>query len=108
MELFLFPKFQVKLFSIFGSDSVIFYFFNDFSIKKLCPALALILSITQALSIHVCITDSIFQIKFLLTKLLSTLLEINKPGRYPIEQYFECEFFNDDDIVVSSAYRTYC
>uniref|UniRef100_A0A1I8BWX3 Anoctamin n=1 Tax=Meloidogyne hapla TaxID=6305 RepID=A0A1I8BWX3_MELHA len=68
-------------------------------IYLLCPALALILSITQALTIHTSITESIYTIRFLLAKLLNTLLEINRKGRLPIEDYFECEFFNDDDIV---------
>uniref|UniRef100_A0A914H019 Uncharacterized protein n=1 Tax=Globodera rostochiensis TaxID=31243 RepID=A0A914H019_GLORO len=68
-------------------------------IYLLCPALALILSITQALTIHVTITESIYTVRFLLVKLLSILLEVNKAGRFSIEQYFECEFFNDDDIV---------
>lgn len=67
---------------------------------QLCPALALILSITQALTIHVSITESIYTIRFLLAKLLGILLEVNRQGRFPIEQFFECEFFNDDDIVV--------
>uniref|UniRef100_A0A915PE32 Uncharacterized protein n=1 Tax=Meloidogyne floridensis TaxID=298350 RepID=A0A915PE32_9BILA len=68
-------------------------------IYLLCPALALILSITQALTIHTSITESIYTIRFLLAKLLNQLLELNRNGRLPIEDYFECEFFNDDDIV---------
>ncbi|KAF7633324.1 hypothetical protein Mgra_00007304 [Meloidogyne graminicola] len=68
-------------------------------IYLLCPALALILSITQALTIQTSITQSIYTIRFLLAKLLNILLEINRKGRLPIEDYFECEFFNDDDIV---------
>ncbi|KAL3100478.1 hypothetical protein niasHT_021925 [Heterodera trifolii] len=68
-------------------------------IYLLCPALALILSITQALTIHVTVTESIYTVRFLLVKLLGVLLEVNRAGRFSIEQYFECEFFNDDDIV---------
>uniref|UniRef100_A0A915MGY6 HORMA domain-containing protein n=1 Tax=Meloidogyne javanica TaxID=6303 RepID=A0A915MGY6_MELJA len=45
------------------------------------------------------ITESIYTIRFLLAKLLNQLLELNRNGRLPIEDYFECEFFNDDDIV---------
>ncbi|KAI1702337.1 hypothetical protein DdX_15519 [Ditylenchus destructor] len=68
-------------------------------IYLLCPALALILSITQACTIHVTLTESIYTIRFLLAKLLGVLLELNKKGRLSIEEFFECEFFNDDDIV---------
>lgn len=50
--------------------------------------------------IHVTLSESVYTIRFLLAKLLAILLIINKPGRLPIENYFECEFFNDDDIVV--------
>lgn len=50
--------------------------------------------------IHVTLNESIYTIRFLLAKLLSVLLEFNKPGRLPIENYFDCEFFNDDDIIV--------
>lgn len=39
-------------------------------------------------------------IRFFLAKILNILVEINKKGRLPIEAYFECEFFNDDDIIV--------
>ncbi|KAK0394213.1 hypothetical protein QR680_000623 [Steinernema hermaphroditum] len=65
----------------------------------LCPALALALTISQACMIHVSLDESVYTIRFLLAKLLSPLLEVNREGRYDIEQYFNCEFFNDDDIV---------
>uniref|UniRef100_A0A915CLS1 glucuronosyltransferase n=1 Tax=Ditylenchus dipsaci TaxID=166011 RepID=A0A915CLS1_9BILA len=68
-------------------------------IYLLCPALALVLSVSQACTIHVTLTESIYTIRFLLAKLLGVLLELNKAGRLPIENFFECEFFNDDDIV---------
>ncbi|CAD5209977.1 unnamed protein product [Bursaphelenchus okinawaensis] len=68
-------------------------------IYLLAPVLALVLSITQAFTIHVTLFDSMYTIRFLLSKLLAQLLEINASGRYPIEQYFGCEFINDDDIV---------
>ncbi|TMS32369.1 hypothetical protein L596_000218 [Steinernema carpocapsae] len=65
----------------------------------LCPALALALTVSQACMIHVSLDESVYTIRFLLAKLLSPLLETNREGRYDIEQYFDCEFFNDDDIV---------
>ncbi|KAI6238510.1 hypothetical protein M3Y99_00674600 [Aphelenchoides fujianensis] len=68
-------------------------------IYLLCPALALVLSIAQACTIYVSLSESLYTIRFLLSKLLGVLLEINKPGRLPIEAFFECEFYNDDDIV---------
>uniref|UniRef100_A0AC34RD77 Uncharacterized protein n=1 Tax=Panagrolaimus sp. JU765 TaxID=591449 RepID=A0AC34RD77_9BILA len=69
------------------------------AIYLLCPGLALILSISQACMIHVTLSESVHTVRFLLAKLVATLLIINKPGRLPLEEYFECEFFNDDDIV---------
>ncbi|KAI6243093.1 hypothetical protein M3Y99_00158800 [Aphelenchoides fujianensis] len=68
-------------------------------IYLLCPALALVLSIAQACTIYVSLSESLYTIRFLLSKLLGVLLEINKPGRLPIEAFFECEFYNDDYIV---------
>ncbi|KAI6171679.1 hypothetical protein M3Y98_00889000 [Aphelenchoides besseyi] len=68
-------------------------------IYLLAPALALVLSIAQACMIYVTLSDSLYTIRFLLSKLLGVLLEINKSGRLPIEAFFECEFYNDDDIV---------
>ncbi|KAI6174673.1 hypothetical protein M3Y97_01016700 [Aphelenchoides bicaudatus] len=68
-------------------------------IYLLAPALALVLSIAQACTIYVTLSDSIYTIRFLLSKLLGVLLELNKPGRLPIESFFGCEFYNDDDIV---------
>lgn len=50
--------------------------------------------------IHVTLTKSIYKIRFFLTKLLEILLKINKPGCKQIENYFDCEFFNDNDINV--------
>uniref|UniRef100_A0A1I8AB54 G protein-coupled receptor n=1 Tax=Steinernema glaseri TaxID=37863 RepID=A0A1I8AB54_9BILA len=68
-------------------------------IYLLCPALALALTVSQACMIHVSLDDSVYTIRFLLAKLISPLLEVNREGRYDIEQYFNCEFFNDDNIV---------
>uniref|UniRef100_A0A7E4UUJ7 UPF0187-domain-containing protein n=1 Tax=Panagrellus redivivus TaxID=6233 RepID=A0A7E4UUJ7_PANRE len=73
--------------------------FKALSIFLLCPALSLLLSLSQACMIHVTLSQSVGTIRFLLAKLMSTLLAVNLPGRLPIEEYFECEFFNDDDIV---------
>jgi len=73
---------------------------NNAEIFKLCPFLALVLSVSQACMIHVTLTEQIYTIRFLIAKLLSGLLELNKKGRLPIEAFFECEFYNDDDIVV--------
>lgn len=75
---------------------------NDLSIFQLCPGLGLILSISQACMIHVTLSESVDTVRFLLAKLIATLLIINNPGRLSLEEYFECEFFNDDDIVVST------
>ncbi|CAD5213338.1 unnamed protein product [Bursaphelenchus xylophilus] len=69
------------------------------AVYLLAPALALVLSITQAFTIHVTLFDSMYTIRFLLSKLLAQLLELNSPGRFPIEHFFGCEFINDDDIV---------
>lgn len=59
------------------------------------------MSVSQACMIHAKLTQSIYTIRFLLAKLLGVLLELNKPGRLPIENFFQCEFFNDDEIIVS-------
>lgn len=51
--------------------------------------------------IHVTLSEAVYTVRFLLAKLLAALILYNPSGRKPIEDYFECEFVNDDDIVVS-------
>lgn len=50
--------------------------------------------------IHVTLAEQIYNMRFILAKLLNSLLEVNKKGRLHLEAFFDCEFFNDDDIVV--------
>jgi hypothetical protein len=76
------------------------------AIYLLCPALSLVLSISQACMIHVTLSEAVYTIRFLLAKILSSLLVFNKSGRLPIEEYFGCEFYNDDDIVKPSCAGT--
>ncbi|KAH7704370.1 hypothetical protein AAVH_28430, partial [Aphelenchoides avenae] len=59
-----------------------------------CPAVALVLSAIQACAIYVILSDDIYTIRFLLAKLLGVLLEVNRSGRLPIEEFFECVFFS--------------
>lgn len=68
--------------------------------------MSLMLSISQACMIHVTLSEAVYTIRFLLAKIFSTLLVFNKQGRLPIEEYFKCEFYNDDDIVVSNPWST--
>uniref|UniRef100_A0A914EJU3 Uncharacterized protein n=1 Tax=Acrobeloides nanus TaxID=290746 RepID=A0A914EJU3_9BILA len=97
-----------RLWTLFVAEVVelIFPAINLLLFCWLCPVLSLLLSISQAFMIYVTLEKSVFQIRFNLAKLISTLLEVNRDGRYPIESFFECEFFNDDDIVKPPCFGT--
>uniref|UniRef100_A0AC34G6N3 Uncharacterized protein n=1 Tax=Panagrolaimus sp. ES5 TaxID=591445 RepID=A0AC34G6N3_9BILA len=98
--------------TLVDGNKTIYYIYEGINQERinqidfLCPALSLMLSISQACMIHVTLSEAVYTIRFLLAKILSSLLVFNKAGRLPIEEYFGCEFYNDDDIVKPSCAGT--
>jgi hypothetical protein len=102
----IFPMINLVLFAWLMHDRTRKLRYKVKAIYLLCPALSLMLSISQACMIHVTLSEAVYTIRFLLAKIFSTLLVFNKHGRLPIEEYFGCEFYNDDDIVKPSCAGT--
>ncbi|VDM46337.1 unnamed protein product [Toxocara canis] len=61
------------------------------------PALALLLSLSQACMIQISLADRIHHVRFILGKIISPLLEHNPNGSRPIEQTFDCQFWDGDE-----------
>uniref|UniRef100_A0A0M3I884 MLO-like protein n=1 Tax=Ascaris lumbricoides TaxID=6252 RepID=A0A0M3I884_ASCLU len=61
------------------------------------PALALLLSVSQACMIQISLADRIHHVRFILGKIISPLLEHNPNGSRFIENTFDCQFWDNDE-----------
>uniref|UniRef100_A0A915CAG9 ABC transmembrane type-1 domain-containing protein n=2 Tax=Parascaris univalens TaxID=6257 RepID=A0A915CAG9_PARUN len=63
----------------------------------MAPALALLLSVSQACMIQISLADRIHHVRFILGKIISPLLEHNPNGSRFIENTFDCQFWDNDE-----------
>ncbi|VDN52444.1 unnamed protein product [Dracunculus medinensis] len=65
--------------------------------------MALILSVSQACMIQVSLADRVHEVRFLLGKIISPLLEHNSKGSKPVEGAFECVFIDENLAMMKSC-----